>query len=309
VNKALRQAALAIVTLSAVALALSTGVVGTTSALFNGETQNAASSFAGGWVDPPSSLVATPSGYDVNFTWTAGTHGPVTGEQVWAAPTNGTNPNCTGAAYSLLATLATAGTTSYNDTRPPGTAANDGDWFCYELLSTSATVWTGQALKAVQVGLVASSISTANATSTCGGAPAPVTGKTDCNDTITITFNQKPILPASPIKVCTWSSGSIVIGDTNATACNAAGDAFSIGRMTGGTLGTSVKYSTSTYTLTTAAPWVMTITLKGSNTTSTVSGTWTFTPAAGILSTVTAHQATICVAAKTTCQPTSTTAF
>jgi hypothetical protein len=307
VNKALRQAALAIVTLSAIALALSTGVVGTTSALFNGETQNAASSFAGGWVDAPSAVSATPSGYDVKFTWTPGTHGPVTGEQVWAAPTNGTNPNCTGAGYALLATLASAGTTSYNDTRPPGTATNNGDWFCYQVLSTSATAWTGQAPKALQVGLVASSISTANAASTCSGAAAPATGKTDCNDTITITFNQKPILPASPIRVCVWASGTIVIADN--VLCLAATDAYGVGKLTGGTLGTNVAYSTSTYTLTTVAPWVMTITLKGSNTTSNVSGTWTFTPAAGILSAVTTHQATICSAARVTCQPTSSTAF
>jgi hypothetical protein len=304
VIKALRQAALAIVILGAIALALSTGIVGTTSALFNGETQNAGSSFAGGWVAAPSSFNATPSGYDVSLGWTPGVQS-VTGQKVNGVD-NGTNPDCTGAAYGLVSTLPSATTATYSDASR-GNASNDGNWFCYQLLSTSATVWTAQALKAVQIGLAASAISTANAGTTCSGSAAPVTGKTNCNDTITITFNQKPILPASPIRVCVWASGTIVIGDT--VLCLAAGDSYGVGKMTGGTLGTNVAYSTSTYTLTTAAPWVMTITLKGSNTTSNVSGTWTFTPAAGILSSVTTHQATICSAAKTTCQPTSSTTF
>jgi hypothetical protein len=304
VIKALRQAALAIVILGAIALALSTGIVGTTSALFNGETQNAGSSFAGGWVAAPSSFNATPSGYDVSLGWTPGVQS-VTGQKVNGAD-NGTNPDCTGAAYGLISTLASATTATYSDASR-GTALNNGNWFCYQLLSTSATVWTAQALKAVQIGLVANAISTANAGSTCAGSAAPVTGKTNCNDTITITFNQKPILPASPIRVCVWASGTIVIGDT--VLCLSSGDSYGVGKMTGGTLGTNVAYSTSTYTLTTVAPWVMTITLKGSNTTSNVSGTWTFTPAAGILSSVTTHQATICSAVKTTCQPTSSTTF
>jgi hypothetical protein len=304
VIKALRQAALAIVILGAIALALSTGIVGTTSALFNGETQNAGSSFAGGWVAAPSSFTATPSGYDVNLAWTPGVQS-VTGQKANGVD-NGTNPDCTGAAYGLISTLASATTATYSDANR-GTAVNNGNWFCYQLLSTSATVWTAQALKAVQIGLVANAISTANAGSTCAGSVAPLTGKTNCNDTITITFNQKPILPASPIRVCVWASGTIVIGDT--VLCLAANDSYGVGKMTGGTLGTNVAYSSSTYTLTAVAPWVMTITLKGSNTTSNVAGTWTFTPAAGILSTVTTHQATICSAVKTTCQPTSSTTF
>jgi hypothetical protein len=286
---------------------LSTGIVGTTSALFNGETQNAGSVFAGGWVDAPSGLTATPSGYDVGLAWTPGTHGPVTGQKLNGFD-NTTSPNCTGAAFALLKTLAAATTASYTDASR-GTAANNGDWYCYQLVSTSATVWTAQLGQVVQLGLVASDFSTANAASGCSTAPTPATGQVDCNDTITITFNQKPILPASPVKVCLWSTGSIVIGDTNATTCKASNDAYSVGVLTGGALGTSVAYPSSTFSLTTAAPWTMTITLGGSTATSTVSGTWKLTPATSIKSAITTHQATICSAAKTTCQPASSTSF
>jgi hypothetical protein len=296
VTKALRQAALGIAILGAVALVLSTGIVGSTSALFNGETQNAASSFAGGWIDAPSALSATP-----------GTHGPVTGQKLNGVD-NLLNSNCTGASWVAIATTATAATATYADASR-GTAANNGNWFCYQLQSTSATVWTAEATKAVQLGLVANGLSTSNGATKCSGGstPVPVTGKTDCNDKIVITFNQKPILPASPIRVCVWASGTIVIGDT--VLCLSSGDSYGIAKLTGGALGTNVAYSTSTYTLSTSAPWTLTITLAGSTTTSTVSGTWTLTPAAGILSAVTTHQATICSAAKTTCQPTSSTTF
>jgi hypothetical protein len=303
--KALRRAALAIVTLSAAALALSSGVVGNTTALFNGETQNAASTFAGGWVDAPAALVSTPSGYDVTFSWTPGTHGPVTGQQLTGVD-NGTSSDCTGAAYTLISTLPAA-TNSYTDSSS-GSATNNGDWFCYELVSTSATVWTAQLDQVLQLGLVANGLSTSNAAGRCGGAPATASGKIDCNDKIVITFNQKPILPASPIKVCVWATGTIVIGDTQAT-CAASTDAYSVGKLTGGTLGSNVAYTSSAFTLSASAPWTMTITLGTAIGTSTVSGTWTLTPAAGILSTITTHQATICTATSTTCQPTSSTTF
>jgi hypothetical protein len=306
VTKALRQAALAIAILAAVALALSTGVVGSTSALFNGETQNAGSVFAGGWVDAPSTLTATPSGYDVNLAWTPGVHS-VTGQKVNGVDNVGV-ASCTGAAWTPIATLGSATTAAYPDPSR-GTAANNGNWFCYQLQSTSATAWTAETTKAVQLGLVANGLSTVNAASKCSGGstPTPVTGKTDCNDKIVITFNQKPILPASPIRVCMWASGTIVIADT--LLCLASTDGYGVAKLTGGTLGTNVAYSSSPYTLSTVAPWTMTITLAGSTTTSTVSGTWTLTPAAGILSAVTTHQATICSAAKPTCQPTSSTTF
>lgn len=310
-RKLLHRAAGASAVVAAASLLASSGLVQSTFGLFNGETKNASSAFAGGWIDPPSSLAGSVSGYNVNLTWTPGTHGPVTGQKLYGVD-NGTNPNCTGAAYTLFSTLASASTTSATDSTHV-TLANDGNWFCYQVVSTSATVWTAQLSTAVQVGLVATAISTTNAATSCPGAAAPATGTIDCNDKIIITFNQRVAAPTSPIAVCTWAgagtSGSIVLGDTAATTCTAAGDPYSIGRLSGMQIGTSIKYTSSAVTVSTTAPWTMTITLGGAKTTSTKSGTFAFTGSNGTLSFATTNQAALCATTATTCSPTAALAF
>ena len=241
------------------------------------------------------------------LAWTPGTHGPVTGQQLFGVD-NTTSSNCTGAAYALLATMASASTATYTDASR-GNAGNNGDWFCYEMVSTSATVWTAATpLSAVQLGLAANSLATAN---------VGTAGRINANDTITVTFNQKPIIPTGTKRVCVITPSTIIIGDTTATGPGSAnchvGDAYNIGKLTlaGATLGTTVQYQSSTFTLSATAPWTLVVTLAGSGNLSTVTGTptWTFTPAASILSTITTHQATICTAATANCQPTATTNF
>jgi hypothetical protein len=298
IRKALRRAALAIVILSASALVLGSGTVGDTFALFNGETQNAGASFAGGWIDPPATLTATASGYDVALAWTPGTHGPVTGQTLYGVD-NTTSSNCTGAAHTLIGPLAAATTAVYTDSSR-GTAANNGNWFCYRLVSTSATVWTAQANQALQLGLVATGITIAN---------VGTDNSINANDTITITFNQRTNLPASgTAKVCVLTAGKIIIGDTAGGSSCASGDGYTGGVITGVTIGTNRVYQSSTYTTTTTAPWRLTVTLVGTGT-STYSGTATLTPASSILSAATTHQATMCSAAAATCGPTTTTHF
>ncbi len=61
------------------AVLISGGLVGSTAALFSAETQNANSTFAGGWVDPPGTLDGDPFGLHHGLDWMPGTHGPVTG--------------------------------------------------------------------------------------------------------------------------------------------------------------------------------------------------------------------------------------
>ncbi len=305
-RRALRWAGGAVVVLAFAGLLLSTGPLGSTLALFNGETQNPNSTFAGGWVDAAASPSATASGYDMALAWTPGTHGPVTGQQLYGVD-NTTNSNCTGAAYALLHTMASATTAAYTDASR-GTLANDGDWFCYELVSTSATVWTAATpLAAVQLGLVANSLAITN---------VGTAGTINRNDQIVVTFNQRPILPSNNGRVCVIApSGPIVLGDSSATGNRACGtgDGYNIGKITlaGATLGTTVKFTNMTFTLSASAPWTMTLTLNAQTATSAVTGTptWTFTPAATIHSFITTHQATICSAATTTCQPTSTNNF
>lgn len=304
------------------AVLLSSGAVGSTLALYDASTENATSTFSGGWVGPPTGATATPEGNDVALSWTAGTQ-QVTGQKLFGED-KGTSESCTSVpAPTLSTTLASASTSAYKD-ESRGTEANAGDWFCYELQSTSASKWTAQTFKAVQLGLVASKVASANGT-TCSKALKAEAGKIDCNDTLTLTFNQKPILPASPIDVCVFSAGTIVVGDTETESktvkgktettpiCKAATDPYTVGKLTvaGGTVGSSVKFVTSKYTLSTAAPWTMTITLEGSIEQASVSGapTWTLTPASAIKSSIATHQASICTAEKTTCRPTTTTDF
>ena len=114
------------------------------------------------------------------------------------------------------------------------------------------------------------------------------------------------------IRACVWSSGTIVLGDTTGS-CGSASDAYSLGKLTlsGATISANRTSSGTHVARTTTAPWTVTITFAGLTGTATVTGTptWTFTPSASVLSNATTHQATACTAARSTCQPTTTTDF
>lgn len=300
-DKALRQAALALVTFSAVALTLSGGIVGNTYALFNGETQNAGSSFAGGWIDPPSAVTATASGYDVSFSWTPGTHGPVMGQQLWGVD-NGvlaTGSTCSGSGVSLLSpTPALTRTTAATIDSNRGLTIN-GHWFCYQLISTSATNWTAQVNNVLQVGLATTGMALANGSTN---------NSLDPGDTITLTFNQQTNLASGTTKVCVITPGTIIVGDTAGGSSCSSGDGYNVGLITGEALGHNQVYRNSTYVTSSSAPWTMTITIVGGGS-ATYSGTATFTPSASILSAATTHQASLCITAASTCLPSTTTHF
>jgi hypothetical protein len=305
-NNALRRAVSAGVVLAAIALLLGNGTVGTTFALFNGQTQNANSAFAGGWIGAPTLGTATAVGYDMSLAWTPGTHGPVTGQQLYGVD-NATNSNCTGAAYSLLTTTPafTASTAAYTDASR-GTAANNGNWYCYQLVSTSATNWTAPfSLAAVQLGLVTTAVQITN-----GGGNA---NRIQTGDTIKLTFNQRTTVGTANIRVCVYTNGTILVGDTQA-ACTASTDTYTVAKLVvaGATIPTAINFGASTVTRTTTSPYTMTITLAGSGTVANLSGTptsWTLTGSPSIVSFATTHQATMCSAVATTCQPTTATNF
>jgi hypothetical protein len=297
-KRALRRAIGLCTVLITASLLLSGVPVGSTFAFLDGETQNAGSVFAAGWIGAPTGATATASGYDVGFTWTAGTHGPVTGQQLYGVD-NTTTPNCTNVTYTLLATLALPTTAAYTDSNRGSTA--NGDWYCYELTSTSASSWTASlALPALQLGLVANAVSITNVVTA---------GSINNTDKITITFNQPTTLANGTVKVCGWAgavtAGSIVIGDTVGN-CAAATDASSIGKITNIAVGTTRTYLTSTAAV---AGSTVTITIAGSSGTSTESGTAKFTPSGTIKSSATTDQATVCTAATTNCQPTTASGF
>jgi hypothetical protein len=301
-HKALRRAAGPLLLLSIVALVLSAGPVGDTVGLFNAETQNAGSSFAGGWIGAAAGAGATASGYDVNLGWTPGTHGPVTGQQLLSVDNHSTS-SCTGAAYALLTTVG-AGASSYTNSNVGSGAAN-GDWFCYRIVSTSATVWTAQTdLSAVQAGFVATQLALAN------GLTA---AKIDKDDTIKITFNQKTNLTASSTKVCAYTSGVVVVGDTSGGGgCpSSPASSYAFGKLTvsGASISANKAYPNSPVTYSSGAPWTATIKLAGGSIANvTGTPTWSLTPSATVATFVNAA-ATICTAATTNCAPTSTTNF
>jgi len=295
----MRRAAAAFVIGGLLVVLLSSGLIGGTFALFSAETQNASSTFAGGWVDPPNTLKATPSGYTMGLTWVPGTHGPVTGQQLYGVD-NTNNPSCTDATYTAIGSALTAAAVTYTDTSR-GTTANNGDWFCYQLASTSATSWTSSAVQSVQLGLVASAIAWTDAST-------PLTPGTLTNgDKLTITFNQKTNLAASgTISVCARTTGGIRIGATglcsNAVAVN-------VGVIGGVTVGTNRNFAFSTYTTTAGSPYTLTIAFAGGNT-STITGTSLFTGPTSSGTSVTSSltpQAVLCARTVSACQPTTTT--
>jgi hypothetical protein len=303
---ALRRAVGAGVVIAGAAIILGNGVVGSTSASFVGETKNAGSAFAGGWIGAPSAGSATASGYDMKLAWTPGTAGPVTGQQLKGVD-NGTSSNCTGAAYASLTTLASAGTASYTDANR-GNAANNGDWYCYELVSTSATVWTSLFdLPAAQLGLAATGVSIANG---AGGTANTIEG----GDTITLTFNQRTTIPNGSVKVCVFNTNKTILIDDQKSGNNCGsvtGDGYNIGALTTtSTITGASRFTNSSVSVSTTAPWTVTITLgSGGSSTVTAGATWSFTPAAGVLSFATTDQAAACTTTATTCQPTSATSF
>jgi hypothetical protein len=302
---ALRRAIGAAAVIAVSALILGNHMVGVTSASFSGETKNAGSGFAGGWVGAPSAGSAVAGGYDMTLGWTVGTHGPVTGQNLNGLD-NGTSSNCTSAAYVLLTTLASATTATYTDASR-GTLANDGDWYCYEIMSTSATAWTATFdLPAVQLGLVATAVSIANKS---GGTVNTLEG----GDTITITFNQRTNIPTTSVKVCVFAN-NIAIGDSktgNNCGASAAADGYTIGLLsTTSTITSGPRFTGSTVAVTTTSPYTVMITLGSGGTGTVPSGTtWDFSPASTVKSNQTSDQATACTTTATTCQPTTSTGF
>lgn len=303
-DDALRRAIGAAVVITAAALLIGNGIIGSTGAVFNAETKNNASAFAGGWVGAPTAATATTSGYDGILNWTPGTQS-VTGQTINVAD-NGTSSNCTGAAYGSPATVS-ATTNARTDANRAASA--NGDWFCYQIVSTSATVWTSVLnLPAVQLGLAATNVAIAN-----GGTANSIDG----GDTITITFNQQTtIANSSTLKVCAFGGGSntILLGDgkTGNNCGSAATDGYTIGQLTTTSTisGSSTRYTNSSVSVSTSAPWTVTITLSNNGSTTVASGAnWTFTPSASVATNVATDRAPACTSPAATCQPTTSTSF
>jgi hypothetical protein len=220
-------------------------------------------------------LGGSPSGHDVNLSWSAGTNG--SGYAI-AAAANGTSSNCTAAAFTALTT--TTGT-SITDT---GRFSPQGTYECYRVTTTYGT-WSSQAgnpTLAVQIGVVAQSVAITN-----GGTA----GRLDPGDTIAITFNQA-ISPASgPIvsnNVCTNTGGTVMVGVTGSGTTCSTGSATTVGTLTSVSINRAARFNA--MFAWSAGDTVLTVTI-GARSAGTqnpvISGTAVYTPtttATGLLS-------------------------
>ena len=285
----------------AIAAVLSSAGVGGTFAVFSAETQHKTSTFAGGWLGAPTPLTVTPSGYDVQLTWAAATHG--LNGQVLQGEARGTTGDCTGATYPTAVASLGAATGSYTDVNRGDGAHGpaNGDWYCYEAISVlSGTSWTTAAdFPPIHVGLDATGVAIGNGD-----------GNFDPTDFVQITFNQRPQVPGTPrdTHVCIFEKSDVIILGDQTAYCNGTADSYSIARLTGAPIsGTHTLSGTGTLTATTTAPWRITVTM-GVTSYATQTGTTTLTPSTSIKSYATTDQATICISGAN-CLPTTTTHF
>lgn len=286
-----------VVAIALLAATAGVGAVGGTLAVFTAQTQNATGTFAAGWIGPATNLSLTPSGYDASLLWTPGSHGSVTGQELWGYD-NGSASSCPSSGYTDLGALASATTSTYTKTN---TSSVNGHYYCYEIQSTSSTDWTGTgSFPATQLGLVATGVSLANGLGT--------SGQIDANDVVTLTFNQDTTYPTTSqtITVCAFTSGVVLIGDTG---CAAPTDTPTIGKLTlgSGTIGANGSWATTKAKASATAPWTITVTLAGAATSAiTGQGSWTFTPSTSIVSqNGGADQAAACTSPTYNCTPTS----
>jgi len=286
-----RRLAVALVAVLAVGYGLATGAIPGVSATFSAETENSSSSFAGGWIPAPTGLsdaVAGSANDQRSLSWTSGASAaspspnPVTGQTILAAD-GGSGDSASCGAYSTLTTLS-ATATSYSDSA--GTAA---DWWCYQVVSTSATTWTTAATFTPVRLFVPISVVLGNGGGTLGTSEA--------GDTITITYNQD-VKVKNPqtvaVHVCK-NQGLITIG----AGCTGTP---SIGEVTGVTVSANNNYAGSTIAV--SGPTI-TITLVSSGT-ATVSGNGPFI-ASGTKVVALSDGTNVC--GGSACQPTSSGSF
>jgi hypothetical protein len=168
----------------------------------------------------------------------------------------------------------------------------NGRQYCYEIQSQSATNWTAfSSPAAVQLGLLPTGVTITN---------NGTAGTIDKTDVIVVTFNQQTNYPTTSqtVNVCAFTSGVVLLGDTN--NCTAATDGYTIGKLVlnGGTVGSNDTWASSTAIETSSSPWKITVTLGASGSTHKVTltspTTWTFTAGTSLLTAAVTDQAPAC---------------
>lgn len=258
------------------------GFAGSTFGYFDATVDQGTTSLPGGYVAAATSQTATASGYDGVVTWALPDTTGVQGQQILMSD-NSTSTDCSAVTYSTTVATLPAAASTYTDSNRTATSGA-GDQFCYAV----RTYWTTNSwdhvarAPATQLGLVVDSVVIHS------GSTA---GTLSTNDTITLTFNQKPAAPANGT-ICTFGTGEVIlVGD--ATCSNLNTDPWVIAKFTGFTVGgVGHQKRTATVTVSTTAPWTMTV--KVTQTGQTVSGSGTFTPSPSLVSAATSDQATVC---------------
>ncbi len=289
----------------ALAVLLACGVfaagVGSTFAWLDAETTNGGSAVAAGWIGPATGLAATFSRYNVTLAWTNAT--TLVNSQRLLGYDAGTTAGTTCAAkysasYSTTITNIANNTTHTYADNNRATSIN-GHYYCYELLGISSTytAWQSAVTLPTVVGFAATGLSIGNGDNALAN-----------NDTIVITWNQRTNLSTTSTAVCTYTDGTILIGETTCPTSDASAT-YSIAKLTGASsISARQTFSASTVSSTTTAPFTTTITLKNGAASLTVAGSsWTATPASSIQSNATPRIA-ICTSGGS-CTPTTTTKF
>jgi hypothetical protein len=280
------------------------GMAGSTLAYFDGQTDNVAV-VSGGYVFPPVTVTTLGSltGPIQTIQWAQPTTTGVNnyeirvtnmGTTAVACPANQTktvtqtvltspSPTVT-TTTTLLSTTnvpvtypETVGTLAAPATNAPATigASDNGSFVCYQVAAAqSIDGWYSPAgnanATAVRAGLWPNTVALTNIAGN---------NKISPTDQIRITYNQNVSASGSGIKICVLSSGgTIIIGDTSGGACSAS-DSYTIGKITGLTIGANLTFTNSSIS---AAGSVATVTINGGSgptTTASESGTGTYTNA------------------------------
>lgn len=301
------------------------GAVGLTSAIFQARFDSKTATFAGGYVAVPTistvypatafltttAVTSTLGGNDGVLVWTNGKDETTTNneiQQIFGADRSTTN-NCTGATYATTVLSSTTSPTTtqaytYTDTgRATVAGVANGDWYCYEVVhgwpNTTAPDWTTPATTNVQLGLAPTGVTITNS-----GTAGTITN----GDKVVITYNQPVTTTTTATHICqirTSGTGAdtIILGDTGAGGCAGAGDAYTVGELTGLTLGGAAGHAGMTATVAVSGNTVtLTVTTNaGGRTVAQIAGTTAFVSSTTTKSADTTRQATACTAATANC--------
>jgi hypothetical protein len=275
------------------------GMAGSTWAYFDGQTDNVAV-VSGGYVFPPVTVTTRGAitGPVQTIRWAQPTTTGVNnyelrvtnmGSSAVACPANVTR-TVTQTVLTTLAGPVTTTATVNATTTVPQTYPETAGTLAAPATTGSATIATTdngyyvcyQAAAAQSIGGWYSPAANANATAVRAGLWATAVAKhnTTGNNTIAntdyvnITYNQN-VDASGTVSVCaiagTGTSGVLIVGDTS--GCVNASDGYSIGKITGITVGTKRNYASSTISKP-AANQVRITLAGGGNSSSSNTGTW-----------------------------------